>query len=534
MSLNFPLHTGSSASYQIGQNISEDNLNKLLKARCKEDLTTPVAYQAFKEYQKAQTGIGHHIRKYAASVTVYGTMIGAPVAGVIGGAYWLLKDYIAQPTTLISDLADAAIDAAINNTPMIGAGNPILGAVAEYTTPRSALAVIVSIGAVDAAFYRTVGVAPVASVAKWSVLMMSSALAFAAKQAGDMVARSYDSKEDENTKTREQAQKSMISQLTKTYDDIADGFLNQVEQAKDSPAAMQEYILVAEQLKKQFPLIRSELKNLGLAPSAVNLIMSRLVTVMDTVKHVAFDLRSPKGINADKYNTELLSVISVDEFASNAVPKDVKKHVDLAHNNTLGAMHTVKSYVAAGASGIASGALVTAALTAIAGATAHYAGMDSTCYSSPSLVNCDAQILGAGLSMLPGVVHGVNVASRVQNAYAKERKVADARKIENIDAALIKLMQTYDGIAGYLKQQYASAKNDANSMQMLVMNAESILAKIPTIKQEIADTGVIENSDVVTEELETVLAEILKESSQESRGFSFGFGSFFAQTPATV
>lgn len=526
MGLNFPIHTGSEAAYRFGQNISEDNLNKLLKAQYKEDLATPVAIQAFKEYKNAETGYGHHIRKFASSVAVYGTMIGAPVASVIGGTYWLLKDYIAQPSTLFSDLADAAY----NNTPMIGAGNPVFGAIAEYTTPRSAVAVVVSVGAVDAAFNRAVGVAPVRSVAKWSVLMISTAIAFAAKTAGDMVARSYDLKEDENTKTREQAQKAIINQLTRTYDDIADGFLNQVEQAKDSPEQMQEYILIAEQMKKQFPLIKSELKKLALAPSAVDQIMSRLVTVMDTVKHVAFDLRAPNSVNADRYNTELLSVISVDEFASNAIPKEVKKHVETAQSNTLGTMHTVKSYVDAAATGLVNGALLTAASAAIACACAQYAEIGSSCYSAPSLVNCEMQAGIVGMMALPGIAYGADVASRVQNTYAKERKVADSRKIEHTDAAVVKLVQTYNGIASYLKQQLAAVNAGAVNRDRLEMNAESILAKIPTIKQEIEATGVIEDAEIVTLELETVLEEILKKN--EESGFSFGFGGLFSSVPA--
>ncbi|HEV8050985.1 MAG TPA: hypothetical protein VGP47_00705 [Parachlamydiaceae bacterium] len=535
MSLHLPLNTGNKPGTQIGQNISDDNLNVLLNAKSKEDVSTNTAMQAFKEYQEAKVGIGHHIRKYTVSVAAYGTMVVVPVAAVGAGAYWLLQDFINDPFKIFPFVYNNF------NVPMIaGSSIPMIGdsiagsAASALTTPAGTA---VSLITVNAIFYKTLGIAPIASVAQWGALMISSALLFAAKQAGDIVARSYDTDEVAKNETRQKTQKTILNELKVTFDDVAKGFINEWELAKDSPKKMLELIYTAEQMQSQLPTIKNLLRKMELPLSNVDMIMTKLQTVVNTVKKSSCDLRSPDQKGAHKYNTELLSIISDKDFTSKAVSKEVKKHVDIVSKNTLGKMHTIESYFAAGVSGVVNGGLVSGFFAAVPNLFLYATQPDSQCYNAQttSLSNCKIQATAGALSLIPGIVSGVRTATSVQNVYIENRKVADKRRIENTDLALTKLINTYNGIAENLKQQYVNTKNNPQKRELLARDAENILAKIPMIKQEILNTGVIENANLITEELEIILAIILNRAvsqvkQENGNGVVNSFVNFFTAT----
>jgi hypothetical protein len=513
--MNMPIGAGS----RINDSIVEKNYHQLANAKTVEDVATPVALKAYNAYKNAQIGVLHHVKKYATSVAAYGTAIGIPVSIVGGTTYWLFKDALNHAYNNPADFFEYKLNIIrnneqllTNNTVLIGQlidNLPAVKMMAEYTTPASFLAAAAAVGLVDRAVHTSTGFTPIGSVMKWSVNMMSSILFYSAYKAGEIISSTYDQQEQAQNMTRLQSHQLIIKNLKCTYDDIANRFMRQCEEMEMNPSAMLELRSTAYQLETCFSTIATHLAKLELSDAEICQIMDRLITVTKQVKHVALDLRISNSPEDRRYNTELLSILSEDEFASKAVTTSVKRHIETAKNHTPGTLDGIKSSVSIASKTLAAGISTQIALTAFLAAGSRFS-LESNCTQTFEATDCSSEkpLLAASLVLSLGAMH--SIYRRFSNTAERERQHAEMKRIENTDAAFRKLITIYNGVAENLNQQFNIAKYNRSALAELKTNAARIAAKLPTIKSEIASTGIIENAAVITEDLETVLNAILK------------------------
>lgn len=498
MALEFPHHMQGMQCIQT----SENNLSQLLVGKGKDQLITPVAKQAFIDYKNARLGVIHQAKKYTASILAYGATIGVPVLAVGGTVYYAFKDYIHDPSKLTTLIW--------NNYPIISSDNSVVGSLAPYTTPVTALSTFAGVMAVDFALKKATGFAPIQSVSKWTVGMISTALVYAAYKAGEITTSSYEQEEEEKTNTRKNLHIAILEQLKTTYDDIAEGLFARFQLSSHSPKELVELKNTVVQLQKRFPYIRSQLAKLDLKPSEIESIMDRLVSVTKKIKEQAFDLRMPVSEADNQYNAELLAVLSDKEFASNAISKDIKNDAQIVNNNSLGVMHTIKSYATAATLGLGSAAAIQTVASAILVAGSYFSFSESwdhisICAKTFNTSSCISEAAVIGLMSIAALAEGVDVAKRVHNSFVKERAIADERKAKHEQHALNKLVGIYNGVANYLlKQREVATTPEAKNK--LKADEENILAKVPAIKKQVAKLGVTADPSIVTKKLENMIA----------------------------
>lgn len=510
MSLIHP-HQGPQLNINSDFNLSTHNLSKLLTATSANEVTTDVAQRAFDDYKKSELGLFHHVKKFTASLAAYGLTLGVPVAAVCGATYWLLKD----PVKAVMANPGSVISFAYDNQPLLEGSNVVTSAIAPYTTPLAISATLAAIGTVDFAIKKTTGFAPARSVTKWTFAMLSTALLYAAYKAGEITTTSYEQQENQKTKTRERSHRTIVEQLKITYDDVADGFIRSCNAVINDPREMAAHKAMAEQLQNRFPVIKAQLAKLALTNSEIAQIMDKLNGAIKSVKAAAFELRKSSETN-DKYNAELLSILTADEFASKAIPRSAQTNISLAKANTLGLMHTAGSFVSSALSGLTTAATVQIAIPATALAVTYFAKPDllgdvTSCISKQDYSSCQLEAGAVALAALPAITLGASVAKNVHEGFAKERAIADSRQADHKNKAFNELQGIYDGIANHLYQQIEATKNDLQAKDKLKQDAENIVAKLPSIHAQITKTKIFE-ADVVfgiTEQLANALSHIV-------------------------
>lgn len=489
MGLVYPLNPSSDC------NVAQQNLSTLLCAKNSgEDVTSLVARNAFQDYQNASLGFGHQVKKFTVSVAAYGAAIGLPVGAVVGATYWFVKDYISKPSQALYDLGAAFY----NNRPAFSANIPIIGRFAPYTTPAFCLGTLAGIALVDRAFKERYNMTPIKSVAKWSVNMMSSVLLYAAYKAGELATSSFAQEELEKGESRKYSHQKIIEQLKCIYDDVAQSFSDDYENAENSPKEMMKFKHTAEQLEENFPYIKSQLEALDLRSFEIDQIMGELIGVTATIKESALGLKDTGSKDDDRYNTELILTLPKWDIPALAVTNEVKSHIKIAQYNDLGAAHTFNSIVKSGASGVATTASIELAVPALFAAVTYLAGVDIEPKS--------AMIVGATLAIIPALQEGSSVANKMFKGFCDEREKADERKAEQIKLAHNKLLGVYDGIALHLTQRYIKAKNDPVAMDQLQADARNFLSKFTLLEGEIANVSMLENHQEITENLRQILA----------------------------
>lgn len=511
MGLTFPLNPS-----QAGNHVAQNNLSVLLCAKnTREDVTSEVVRNAFKDYQDAKMGFGHYVKKFTVSLAAYGATIGVPVAAVIGTTYWFLKDYIkaeyiTNPLLAAKDIGKLVL----NNQPAIDPNNPYIGGLAPLTTPAFLFGTAAAVAVVDKAFKDKFGIAPARSVAKWSANMMSTVLLYAAYKAGELAGASYLQEENEKTDARKYAHQKIIEQLKCIYEHVADGFFKEYEKGKDNPKEMIRFKHMAEQLEENFPYIKSKLEDLDLKPFEIDLIMSKLSMTVATIKDSALEFRQGGTDDNHRFNIELLKTLSMKDMSSVAIPNDVKNHLKIAEYNQLGTMHAIKSLATASAAGLATTVVADLGATAVMTLAAQGAGLD---------VGRNFQTGTAILALVPSLNEGTKVYKKVYNNFLDEKAKANLRKEEQVVIAHEKLFNIYNGIARYLTKQYNSSKHNTAAMQALGEEARNILAKLPLIEAEIARFNCMCNYHDITQNLSQILVKL---GSVGNYDFSFPFQNF--------
>lgn len=504
-------HGGNNTSKKhIFNQVSGNNILIMLAAKTGKEMTTSVAIQAFKDYQNAQPGIGYQVRKYAASVLAYGTMVVGPVSAVVGAAYYILKDplktYVNDPMKFTSDI--------LTNKPMISPENVVLGMFSSYSQPAYLAATIGGVVAVDLACKKATGYAPVKSLAKWTVGMISSTLLYAAYKAGEMTTSSYERDELEKAEIRKRSHQTIFNEQKDTYDGMACEIFAQCDECRNSPKEMRVLQARAIELEARFPVFKKELAKLKLTPSEVDQIMDKFVAVIKSIKELAFDLRASHAIEDQDYNRELLSILSKKEFAGKAISKKAQKHIELVKSYTLGVGHTLRSVARASVSGLTRALAVEVAIPALLAAGAYFAApalfdQAATCFAARDISLCqsEAMVVGA-LATIPAVVSGLGLFQKVYGNFSAERQVADGRKEDHLASANSELATIYHGVAISLEEKANACKQNPQAMSQLKTEAERISEKIPGIKAEIKATRVIDPAHVI-EYLEQVLKNII-------------------------
>ena len=492
------------------KDFSADNLQTLLAAKNIKDVTTPLTLQLFEDYKKAKIGFGHQFKKYTASLVAYSATIGLPVAGVVGTTYWLFKDFVKDPTLMANLIW--------KNEQMIEGGNFFTDSIAPYSTPALALTTLGGALAVDFAAKKALGVAPIRSVSRWTIGMISTALLYAAYKAGEITTSSYQQVEVEKTETRKKTHQQMIKQLTNKYNNIADEFTHCYDTARNSPKKLLEIKNTADELQALVPFFKSQLATLDLKASEIGHIMDKLLTATKNIKEKGLSLRTSGNQDDSRFNFELLSCLAQEEFVSKAVSKQAISHLEIAKANTLGTMHSLKSIAYAGAAGIAAATVVEVAIPALLVAGAYVGSYFSfpsafdhvsQCSTERNFSHCGLEAGVVALSILPAIAQGVDLAKKIHTSFSKERIVADKKRVDHIGSAYKELLRTYAGVADDLNSRFAVAKKNPKKMEELKINATSIQEKLPIIKNDISKLGVFDHPSEITKQLEIALENVL-------------------------
>lgn len=537
--LTFPHHGLNGAK---DYNISENNLNVLVSAKKGDQLATAITKQAFKDLQNAKLGYGHQIKKFIMSTLPIGLGISV-VAGGMGYLGWRATSAVVANSPglpqIVEGIKEIMAGSQQNGTSLLGnvpglnlvAGGGQLAVKAGelgvslaqglyttsvntlYTTSvntigQPATITLIILGGVDRAAYKFWGISPLNWVIGGTVAIAGAGFISTLNKISDMVSHIYVQKEKMLGKKREQNHKIIFEQYKTTIDDAADGLLKLYEQAKNNPRELIKLKDFADQLRKNFPVVNSHLEKNELSSSEVRQIMDKLGSAVRKVQEMAFDLRTPQSDEDNRYNAELMSIMSKEEFSSKAISKDVNRHIAIAKSNTLGVMHTVGSYAGAGLKALT--ATVGVEIVGMGGSLINSSIRTGAkqCYLSPSSDSCSLLTKTAALVAIPAIILGAFAGKRVYDKFSKQREISQIRRVENINSASAKEKRIYDGIAGALVQQ-SSTVQGYEAEEQFRENARNILAKVPSIKSQLAKTGVIENPDSITKNLEDVLARIL-------------------------
>lgn len=457
-------------------NIASTNLSSVLNSTKKEDLVTGVAEKAFEDYQKNTFGLGHHVKKFALSTACGAVVIGTPVTAVLGGTYWLLKDYIHDPSLLIK--------------------NPPIPTVKDAAYVAGAVAV-------DTFFYKAFGVAPIKTAIGWSIGMISMGIINAANLAQNMMAGSFVQKEKAMIKTREEMHQLVVTDLKTTYDHMAEGFSQLLDSAKDSPKELLKLKGLAEEIEEKMPYVREQLAKFDIKTAESHAILNQLSSVATHAQKFAFGLRFPQNLADVRFNVELMSILSEEECAAKAVSTEVQMHIKAAKAHTLGVMHTLKSIGKASLKGSAL-ALATGLFIPTIFAAGVFVSKNSSCLVTRSFEACALESKAALASIPVALIAGGFKVKQVLNRCFAERKRMDQKKVENTKDAFKKMSVIYTGMADYLME---GLRRNTNSYQ-LKQDAKNILDKLPAIKEAIANSG-LENHEEITAPLEHVLQDIL-------------------------
>lgn len=508
MALNYP-HIYSN---NIHRDIAIKNFDHLVKPGNKKvtDFVTDVAAEAINDYQNAQLGIMHSLKKYASSLVAYGATIGVPVAGVVGTTYYLFKDFIQDPSLIPSALSQSLYTVSPEG------GYSLTGA-------GQATGILGGAIVTDLILNKAVGVAPLRSVAKWTAGMLSSAVIYAAYKAGEIASGSYEAKEKESRRIIQDSHERIFQQVLATYsgNEHAHGIADELDRllwdVKNNPRALRDLQNSVSRL--DLTLIANMLLKAKLTPSEIRLVLDRLKTMVKAIKETPITLREGYRDDNDTYNTELLSTMTNEEYATLPLPDSVSKHIEQMKANTFGLFHKVKEMGKIGMNsvGIASGAGAIAAVIGTGASYFTYPQVSGACQFGSELSRCWnvfneenlAQKMGA-FALASGIVAGTAAIFRGVTKYNRTAEAAQAAAVRHAAGARVEAQKIFDGVASELRMMMKESNGDVKKNEIIIKAASNVRAKISLVEAQLAKTGIFKDTTEVFAKLNAAVNDILK------------------------
>lgn len=521
MGVEFP-HAFRKSSHE--GNVSDKNLNVLVKTTKKNDVLTTVAAEAFKEFQAAKIGVCHHVTKFCASVGAYAGAIAVPVGAVCGGTYWAFKEHIDLAVTNPSQSFANFTATAWKNDPLFNETTPIVGPYAAYTTPAYVAGAMAGLAALDIALEKALHVKPIRTTIKWSAKMVSSIFLYAAYKAGEMTTRHFELKEKVKLKKQESAQQQIRHEEQGTFDALAERLMERAEEVNEHPRLMGQLKRDVMMLDARMTWIRAALKSYGVGQAEVQQLLDKLSAAIQAIKSMKFELRVPKSEADTQHNIEFLKMISDQDFAKKglAVPTSVKEEYQRASEATLGVGQIVKGWGAAllksTITGLGTAVILPAAAAASAYAAKEYGNAPAvwdngnTCYasltsepiispiSSETLndlyqrgadpeAQCSVAAGAAAATVVAAVLFSSMMAGSVLSRYSREREEARQAQAACLEKADGDLASIYSQMANHLQNEKTKAQaqgiEGTPQLNALSKDAQALLKKIPLIKKQV-------------------------------------------------
>lgn len=514
MALQFPHGFRNATSFE--GNVSDKNLQSLVKATKKSDVLTDVANKAHQDFQAAKVGICQQVTKWAASSGAFFGTAALSVGAVCGATYLALRKPIHEVLTHctqsmtaenIGTCAQTFVEPLVNNTPFISQSFPVVGPYVSYITPRTLTAAVAALTALDISVGNKTGIRPIRGCVSLAKDLTRAWFAYTSYKAGEVVTRHFELKENEKVKTRESSHKTIVAQELGTFNALSERLMERLQQVDENPKLLVSLKRDVEKLHAKMPWIRQALASHQLTQSEVQQTLDKLSAAIQAIKSMKLELRVPNSPKDTQHNIEFLLTTTEKDIQKKGlgVPTVVREELKRAEESNLGKTHLVKAGVAATAKGTIAALVVGAVIPALA-ATGAYAAKaygspttwdnTNTCYtamtnatvlplSSDSLTALYAQgaapeaqctatagVIGAAatLALMGGLWKGYSVLSRA----SKERKEAGQAREAHLEKALMDLNTIYSEMMLYLQSR------SSNSHEKTL-----ILSKLPVIKKQV-------------------------------------------------
>lgn len=496
---------------QLTYRLQESNVLKLAEygrsgGMDKRNITTGVAYQALQDFDNAKIGIGHRLSKFGSQVGAYGLCIGLPVVGVI----FTLK-YLLENPSVVSDAAYniANSDAAKN---LIGSGGVVETPMALATLGTGAL---VTMGT---GFGRKVAYDATVGTMQWTGLMMWGFFVHLANKASDMSTEYYGRIEREKARTQEYSRLTTFIQEKAVFDGMADYFEHTLDGIRNSPKEINKLLKKIAEYEEYMPIYMEGLSGMNLEPSQVREILDKTLSVINDIQSTQFSFREGAALEVvNKYNVELMSILSDEEIKRKIVTDKVKSLVSEIENSRLGLSYSVNSYVNPIFQGVYSGAKTGATISFVSIPLAYLSGgleqvnWAAKCYSGETWCHKDENLKvygimgGAAVVASAGAIGAVNSGAK---AYRKEsmrydqiRRDSEEVLKENTRKINRTYIDMFNGMASYLKKQKPTAE-----VVEMVSNIES---KLPLVIENLKTVSQIEDPEALVAPLKKVVKSIL-------------------------
>lgn len=496
MALQFP-HNYAVNSHEVGQEVSKQNLDKLLnKVYCHlklnpEDILTQQALKDFKFIQDNTPGHGHRCMKWTASIGSTCALTALPIAGVAAGgkyAYDHIPDAVADLTKTFQEQGIQGVTAENPYKTALMAG--LSGLVAAEAVARR---------------YNTSIVNPIAN------LVVGGYVSVMHRIAGG-IENYFDHAKAKREEQNKEAHDRIVKQQIGVYDGVAGDLYRRFEEAKNDPQALVNLKAQAAELQAALTQFEARFKDVGINTSEANLILDKFRAAIKSILDEKISLRSGTTQEDLAYNAKLL--INFPITAEHCITSEAHRHIEMAKSCSLGILHTIKH----GVSTLASGALGAAAVPA--GAIAYIYAKSCELAQGSYIPTCDSQTISLNnlqnqsTTLLAGVTAGAVAvggvaAALVSRSYQKEREASDSVVAKESQAARQDLICVYEGLAGHFRQQLAYVKNNRQALVSLKRDAEGLLSKLEEIHFQLQKSGIRNLSpERVTHELNTALVEI--------------------------
>lgn len=462
MSLTLPTVTNEAFK------VSFQNLNRVINSKEQDNrninpFITDVAKLCVEDIKNAQVSFTDKIKKHVVSASVHGSLLLAPAATALGGVWYLSKDLTTEKMKNFDSYHALIISA--------GLGAAFL---------------------VDKGIGSVVGVRP----STFALVSMYDAYREIVGRISKEVLSSYNRREDDMRATKADRREKIQKELVTTYTGMADELVQLYTKAQNEPKEMMELKKLVDKFDDKLPFIAevfAKNKDLHLNETEVTAILRPIKEVINLINQHGFSMRSTAGAIDNKYNAELMMILSNEEFSEKAVSHTASEHFQEAKNNTLGFGHTFKTY----ANGIFGTLAIPSGIAACSAYLSNPTLMEKTQEIFQGKVDSSQTMpIVAGVTAVGLVAVGaIDIASSMMHqSLRKKRLECEAEVKLRTTAGIQDLKAIYDGIATHLSDGKVSAQD-----------CLKIKSKLDSVERQLKATGIVQNPSEITQKLRAEL-----------------------------
>jgi hypothetical protein len=466
--------------------IKTASIKKLTEATNKEELGDNLTAASFNSYKQNKIGISHRVSKFALSCFAYGGMLALPV---VGGGYLLAKN--------IYNIMDLAFPPE---------GTSRLGRLIHIATSLG------GVGGVDLMSRKIAGISPTKYIALGMMMIMTSAVCYAASQASGAVSATYDQTEREKNVAREKAHELLFTSIKNTFD-IAAEELSTLNNPEDIMKAQSN----VNELESKLGFFESQLASYELSQYEISTIMNKLTSVIKKIKKKTTELKIPNSkedLDINVYNTQILTLLPKKDMRSIAVTVESK-----IGKPQTGIMHVIKNnrLIKTGGQLLSAGLqTVVPVLLPVIGSI-YYPNLLKdlliNCLDATPLAPFKAPIANAALPLTAAGILGFSAWSAKKNFVSRMEKIDEEDKVSQKkhqamekakEETLVQYKNIFSGIA-----QVLDAYHEEDSKESLEMVTE-IASKMQIIEDEFNALGIYSKEEIqeILRELKEVIAKI--------------------------